>query len=76
MRRWRDLEPVPGNGVLVSNATLHMPMKLSGERALAIKVVIRRAGDVIPQVVSVVLSNALKGARPIVFPHCRCADRT
>ncbi|WP_086932269.1 NAD-dependent DNA ligase LigA [Agarilytica rhodophyticola] len=66
------LEPVFVGGVTVSNATLHNRDEV--ER-LQIKigdtVIVRRAGDVIPQIVSVVLSKRPEGAQSIHFPE-RC----
>jgi DNA ligase (NAD+) len=70
------LTPVFVGGVTVSNATLHNQDEID---RLGLKindtVIIRRAGDVIPQIVSVVLDKREQNVVDIVFPDtCPVCD--
>ena len=66
------LEPVFVGGVTVSNATLHNEDEVRRKDVhIGDTVIVRRAGDVIPEVASVVLSRRPKDAKPFVMPsHC------
>nr|WP_232352532.1 MULTISPECIES: NAD-dependent DNA ligase LigA [unclassified Gilliamella] len=66
------LEPVCVAGVIVSNATLHNSDEIA---RLGIRegdyVTVRRAGDVIPKIVAVLLDRRPTDTKEIVFPsHC------
>ena len=79
------LEPVGVGGVIVQNVTLHNEDYIKGiggdgeelregrDIRIGDTVIIQRAGDVIPQVVDVVLDKRPKTAKPYHFPKkCPC----
>ncbi|MBI1204121.1 MAG: NAD-dependent DNA ligase LigA [Rhodopseudomonas sp.] len=83
------LESVGVGGVIVSNATLHNEDYIKGiggdgaslregrDIRIGDTVIIQRAGDVIPQVVDVVLDKRPKDAKPYHFPKkCPCPLKT
>jgi DNA ligase (NAD+) len=84
-----QLEPVTVGGVVVSMATLHnedyirgvdgagRPIRGGVDIRIGDTVRIQRAGDVIPQVLDVLLDKRPKDAKPFRFPtHCPCPLKT
>ncbi len=64
-----DLEPVNISGVTVRHASLHNQDEIARKDVrIGDTVVVRRAGEVIPEVVAVVKSKRKRSARPFKFP--------
>ena len=71
------IEPVTVGGVVVSNATLHNEDEINRKDIrIGDTIILQRAGDVIPQVVSVNLEHRKKDSKKFIFPNkCLCGGK-
>tara|TARA_B100001057_G_scaffold499074_1_gene608394 strand:- start:5229 stop:7259 length:2031 start_codon:yes stop_codon:yes gene_type:complete len=71
------IEPVTVGGVVVSNATLHNEDEIKRKDVrIGDTIIVQRAGDVIPQVVSVDLDKRIKNSKKYIFPNkCLCGGK-
>ena len=68
------LKPVHVSGVTVSNVTIHNEDEIARKDIrIGDSVIVRRAGEVIPQIVSVIKKKRRKGAKPFAFPR-KCPE--
>ncbi len=69
-----ELKPVNIGGVIVSRATLHNKDEIEKKDIrIGDRIIIQRAGDVIPQVLYPLLNRRSKDSTPFIFPkNCPC----